>query len=187
LQGTLRAKCAVLPVQASPSIAATFEAKAGIPFKRRVAGETGFVTSFAAAKEGVECFLCAPQRYLLGRATGDAPFRIASQLRKLSTLSFIRDRGTGKTPSTYPVLQSGVIKVFVMAQQVGKVGRLRCRGVQLIDDLALLHDWQYPLVVMANQELEALFHCAFSLHYRLVIVTKYRRPVLTSPMLESFQ
>jgi hypothetical protein len=183
LQGTLQAKCAVLPVQVSPSIAATFEAKAGIPFKRRVAGETGFLTSLAAAKEGV---LYAPQRYLLGRAIGDAPFRIASQLRRLSTLSFIRDRDSGKAPSTYPMSQSGVIKVFVMAQQVGKVGRLRCRGVQLIGDLALLHDWQYPLVVMANQELAALFHCAFSLHYRLVIVTKYRRPVLTSPMLESF-
>jgi REP-associated tyrosine transposase len=37
---------------------------------------------------------------------------------------------------------------------------------------------------MARQQLQALHHCVFSLHYHLVIVTKYRRKVITKKMLE---
>jgi len=37
---------------------------------------------------------------------------------------------------------------------------------------------------MAKQQLQALYHCAFSLQYHLVIVTKYRRKVITKKMLE---
>jgi putative transposase len=37
---------------------------------------------------------------------------------------------------------------------------------------------------MAKQQLQALHHCVFSLHYHLVIVTKYRRKVITKKMLE---
>jgi putative transposase len=39
---------------------------------------------------------------------------------------------------------------------------------------------------MALQELDTLYHCVYSLHYHLVIVTKYRRHVLTKPMLDRF-
>ena len=42
------------------------------------------------------------------------------------------------------------------------------------------------IVVMPSQELEALYHCVYSLHYHLVIVTKYRRQVLTAAMLDRF-
>jgi REP-associated tyrosine transposase len=37
---------------------------------------------------------------------------------------------------------------------------------------------------MAKQQLQTLYHCAFSLHYHLVIITKYRRKVITKKMLE---
>jgi putative transposase len=37
---------------------------------------------------------------------------------------------------------------------------------------------------MAKQQLQALHHCVFSLHYHLVIVTKDRRKVITKKMLE---
>jgi putative transposase len=37
---------------------------------------------------------------------------------------------------------------------------------------------------MEKQELSSLHHCAFSLHYHLVLVTKYRRKVITKEMLE---
>lgn len=40
---------------------------------------------------------------------------------------------------------------------------------------------------MPQQELDTLFHCAYALHYHLVIVTKYRRKVLTRPMLDRFE
>jgi putative transposase len=37
---------------------------------------------------------------------------------------------------------------------------------------------------MAKQQLQALHHCVFSLHYHLVLVTKYRRKAITRGMLE---
>ena len=49
------------------------------------------------------------------------------------------------------------------------------------------HATAYRLVVMPSQELEALYHCVYSLHYHLVIVTKYRRQVLTAAMLDRFE
>src|SRR5215469_6227691 len=45
----------------------------------------------------------------------------------------------------------------------------------------------YRLVVMPSQGLEALYHCVYSLHYHLVIVTRYRRQVLTAAMLDRFE
>jgi putative transposase len=37
---------------------------------------------------------------------------------------------------------------------------------------------------MAKQQLQALHHCVFSLHFHLVLVTKYRRKAITKEMLE---
>jgi len=37
---------------------------------------------------------------------------------------------------------------------------------------------------MAKQQLQALHHCVFSLHFHLVLVTKCRRKVITKDMLE---
>jgi putative transposase len=37
---------------------------------------------------------------------------------------------------------------------------------------------------MARQQLQVLHHCVFSLHYHLVLTTKYRRKVITKKMLE---
>jgi REP-associated tyrosine transposase len=37
---------------------------------------------------------------------------------------------------------------------------------------------------MATQQLQALRHCVFSLHFHLVLVTKYRRKAITKEMLE---
>jgi putative transposase len=37
---------------------------------------------------------------------------------------------------------------------------------------------------MAQQELQALHHCVFSLRFHLVLVTKYRRKAITKDMLE---
>lgn len=39
---------------------------------------------------------------------------------------------------------------------------------------------------MSKQELEAIFHCVYATNYYLVIVTKYRRRVLTKPILDRF-
>ncbi len=40
---------------------------------------------------------------------------------------------------------------------------------------------------MALQELKRLHHCVYALNYHLVLVTEYRRPTLTAPMLEAFK
>jgi putative transposase len=37
---------------------------------------------------------------------------------------------------------------------------------------------------MAKQALNSLHHCVFKLQYHLVLVTKYRRKVITPPMME---
>lgn len=41
---------------------------------------------------------------------------------------------------------------------------------------------------MAGQvDFSKLYHCVYALHYHLVVVTKYRRRVLTGPMLDRFR
>jgi putative transposase len=40
---------------------------------------------------------------------------------------------------------------------------------------------------MAKQALNSLYHCVFNLQYHLVLVTKYRRKVITPPMMERLQ
>jgi putative transposase len=40
---------------------------------------------------------------------------------------------------------------------------------------------------MGMQELDRLHHCVYALTYHLVLVTKYRRAVLTAPMLAAFE
>lgn len=40
------------------------------------------------------------------------------------------------------------------------------------------------MVMGSKQELNLRQHCAYALHYHLVIVTKYRRKCLTAPMLD---
>ncbi len=37
---------------------------------------------------------------------------------------------------------------------------------------------------MIKQQIKHLFHCSFNLNYHLVIVTKYRRKCITSPILK---
>lgn len=37
---------------------------------------------------------------------------------------------------------------------------------------------------MQNQELKSLHHCVFRLQYRLVLVTKYRKQVISEPMMK---
>lgn len=50
--------------------------------------------------------------------------------------------------------------------------------------LAMVHWMRYDSLVMSKkQELKALFHCVFSLHVHLVLVTKYGRRCITAAML----
>jgi putative transposase len=39
----------------------------------------------------------------------------------------------------------------------------------------------------SRQELSKLSHCAYALHYHLVLVTKYRKRCITEPMLERIE
>jgi putative transposase len=50
--------------------------------------------------------------------------------------------------------------------------------------LARDQDAYYTLVQIAKQQLQRLHHCVFSLHFHLVLVTKYRRKAITKEMLE---
>ena len=50
--------------------------------------------------------------------------------------------------------------------------------------LACLQGPDYTLVHMTKQQLRALHHCVFALHFHLVLVTKCRRKAITEEMLE---
>jgi putative transposase len=59
------------------------------------------------------------------------------------------------------------------------------RGLEFV--FVRLHGRNYTLVHMARQELRALHHCVFSLQLHLVLVTKWRRRVITGEMLERLE
>jgi putative transposase len=50
--------------------------------------------------------------------------------------------------------------------------------------LVRFHLLQLYLVHMGKQELNSLHHCVYQLHYHLVLVTKYRRKVISPPIMQ---
>ena len=82
-----------------------------------------------------------------------------------------------------PLLQGGVVELLVMTQHGLERGRLARAWIEFVCRLASVHATAYR----SAKELEALYHCIYSLHYHLVIVTKYRRQVLTAAMLDRFE
>ena len=86
-----------------------------------------------------------------------------------------------------PLLQGGVVELLVMTQHGLERDRLGRAWIEFVRRLAPFHATAYRLVVLPSQELEVLYHCVYSLHYHLVIVTRYRRQVLTAAMLDRFE
>ena len=70
-----------------------------------------------------------------------------------------------------PLLQGGVVEL-VMTQHGFERGRLGRAWIEFVCRLAPFHATAYRLVVMPSQELEALYHCVYSMQDHLVIVTK---------------
>jgi putative transposase len=84
-----------------------------------------------------------------------------------------------------PVRRSLLIRPYRLAgRKGGKIGRGFKLGIILEFEFVCLHSLNYTLVTMARQQLQVLHHCVFSLHYHLVLITKYRRKVITKKMLE---
>jgi putative transposase len=63
-------------------------------------------------------------------------------------------------------------------------GLLRWRRIELVCGTAVdsFHGIHYKTVMEMKQQLKTLYHCVYSLHFHLVLVTKYRRKCLTPAM-----
>jgi REP-associated tyrosine transposase len=106
-------------------------------------------------------------------------------LRKLEGLSVIVNRQSVDLISVSPFFQRGIVKLATNVE-----GRA-AGGFEFGIDLQLIfvgfHCPHYTLVTMAKQQLQALHHCVFSLHFHLVLVTKYRRKAITKEVLDRLE
>src|SRR5262245_16456548 len=96
----------------------------------------------------------------------------------LKNCSFVSE----ESPSKTSLLNRGVVKLAAGAERSGASGHEFGIGLQLV--FVRFQGLDYTLVRMAKQQLQALHHCVFSLHFHLVLVTKYRRKAITKEMLE---
>ena len=186
----LQAQHTVLPVRSwceSPAIAMAFEAEARHPVERLEARIPRVFARFAATEERIVSLLHPIERDLFGRTVGNHPLLTAmAQLSEASTLRLVRYRNALLIPGVSTLLDGRIIELLMMPQQITQQYGLTRIGIELVSDLAPFHRSVYRLVAMTDQALDALFHCVYSLNYHLVIVTKYRRRVLTKPMLDRF-
>lgn len=137
----------------------------------------------ATPEECVEGLIHSAQRVLKNLAVNLAYISTdLFDLRKLDGLRVIVDRKAVDLVGVAPFLQGCVVKLAANIQCSRASGHELSIGLELV--FVRLHGAHYTLVTMANQQLQALNHCVFSLHFHLVMVTKYRRKAITKEMLE---
>src|SRR5262245_66398037 len=109
-------------------------------------------------------------------------FTYPLDLRKLDGLGVIVDRKPVDPIGVASLLNRGVVKLAAGVERSRASGHEFGIGLQLV--FVRFQGLDYTLVQMAKQPLQALHHCVFSLHFHLVLVTKYRRKAITKEMLE---
>lgn len=153
-----------------------------VPIFSFEAGKTRCFAIFASAKECLERFIDATKSFLKDLSVDI--FYIGSKLfnrGQLSGLKTVVDRNMVHRPCIPTFLNGGVIKLTTDIQRSLAFGDKLFIRLQFVFER--LHHHALYLVPMANQELSSLHHCAFSLNYHLVLVTKYRRKAITKEML----
>src|SRR5262249_32094089 len=136
-----------------------------------------------ASKESAESFLNPAKCVLKNLAMNLAHITTnLLDLRKLDGLGVIVDRKPVDLIGVASLLNRGVVKLAAGVESGRASGHEFGIGLQLV--FVRLHGLDYTLVRMAKQQLQALHHCVFSLHFHLVLVTKYRRKAITKEMLE---
>jgi putative transposase len=139
-----------------------------------------------AAKESAESFLNPAKCVLKDLAINLAHiFTNLLDLRKLEGLSVIVDRKPVDPIGVASLLNRGVVKLAASVERSPASGQEFGIGLQLV--FVRLHGLNYTLVRMAKQRLQTLHHCVYSLHFHLVLVTKYRRKAITKEMLERLE
>src|SRR5262245_37398044 len=103
-------------------------------------------------------------------------------LRKLDGLGVIVDRKAVDPIGVASLLNRGVVKLAAGVERSRASGHEFGICLQLV--FVCFQGLDYTLVLMAKQQLQALHHCVFSLHFHLVLVQKYRRKGITKDMLE---
>src|SRR5215470_8772509 len=103
-------------------------------------------------------------------------------LRKLDGLGVIVDRKPVDLVGVASLLNRGVVKLAAGVERSRASGHEFGIGLDLV--FVRFQGLDYTLVHMAKQQLQALHHCVFSLHFHLVLVTKYRRKAITKEMLD---
>jgi REP-associated tyrosine transposase len=101
---------------------------------------------------------------------------------QLYSLSVIVDRKSVDLIGVAPFLQRRIVKLAANIQCARAGGYKLGIGPELV--FVRYHVLHYTLVHMATQQLQALHHCVYSLHFHLVLVTKYRRKAIKKDMLE---
>jgi len=165
-----------------------FETKAALRIGEGIEARCGFESRiprrFAvlhAAKECVEGLIYAAKGVLKNLAVKLAHvITDLFDLRKLDGLSVIIDRNAVDLIGVAPLLKRRVVQLAANIERSGASRLKFCISLQLV--FVRLHFPHYALVLMAKQQLQALHHCVFKLQYHLVIVTKYRRKVISEEM-----
>lgn len=164
------------------------EAKAALRIGEGIKARRGFESRiprrFAllhAAKESVEGFIHAAKSVLKNLTVDRAHiFAQLLDLWELNGLGVVIDRKSVDLVGIASFLKRGVIQLAANVERRLK-RRFKLRiGLQLV--FVCLHFPDYTLVHMAKQQLQALYHCVFKLQYHLVVVTKYRRKVISEEM-----
>jgi putative transposase len=139
------------------------------------------VSILDAPKESVERFIHTAQSILKNLAVNlSHVFTDQFDLWKLDGLSVVVDRNAIDLIGVASLLNRGVVEFAAGIERGRTTGhKLRIR-LELV--FVRLHCPHYILVHMAKQQLRALHHCVFSLHFHLVLVTKYRRKVISNEM-----
>ena len=168
----------------------TFESKTALRIGEGSEARGGFesritrrVSILHAAIESVESLINPAQSVLKNLAMDLAHFCTKLlDLWKLGGLSVVVNRKAVNPVSVSSLLNRGVVKFAAGIEGDRTSGRKLGIGLEL--EFVRLHDLDYTLVPMTRQHLQALHHCVFSLHFHLVLVTKYRRKAITKEILE---
>src|SRR5215468_4299846 len=140
-------------------------------------------SSLQASKESVESFLNPAKSVLKNLAMNLAQiFTNLLDLWKLDGLGVIVDRKPVGLIGATSLLNRGVVKLAAGVERSRATGHEFGIGLQLV--FVCFQGLDYTLVITVKQQLQALHHCVYSLHFHLVLVTKYRRKAITKEMLE---
>lgn len=165
--------------QAKARLWVTKRIKSRLAFEARIAWR---FSCFDTAKKRLESLVNPPQYVLCNLAVNLCDiFTSGLNLRQLCALIVVVNRNAVHSPRIPALLQCAVVQLAADVQScLARSKKLRIHS-QLV--LVSFHVHNYNLVMGKRQELKALYHCVYRLHYHLVLTTKYRRKAISLEMM----